>query len=113
MTTWSVSSAQALTQTLASAQSGDTVLLSAGTYGGVTIDSRVFAGGLTIKSADPGHPAVFTDLIVRSSEGLTFSGLEFFVDPAKGDNPFQILSSKNILMTGLDVHGSLNNNPAD
>ncbi len=102
-----VSDRGGLLQALKSAQSGDTILLAPGVYSGVTITNLKIAGGVTISSNDPGSPAVFTDLSIKNSSGLTFSSIEFDASNATASNPFKVLSSSHIHFDRLNVHGSL------
>ncbi|MEO6091918.1 MAG: right-handed parallel beta-helix repeat-containing protein [Novosphingobium sp.] len=92
------------------AASGDTIRLASGTYSGVTLQNIVKSGNVTITSRDPFNPAVLTDLFVKTSQGLTFSNLEFKVTT---DMPFQVLGSSRINFDGLDVHGTLNGSSND
>ena len=108
-----VNSAQSLTSALNSAKSGDTILLEAGNYSNVQIRGVAFNGGVTIASKDPGNPATLTGLVVNNSQGLSFQNLHLdFSSPWTVWNA-QIVNSKNIEFNNFDIHGSLNNNPAD
>jgi hypothetical protein len=65
-----VTNAAELTQALATATGGETIMLAAGNYGRlVMIDSTRanfdFASNVTIRSEDPGSPAVVTGLDMR------------------------------------------------
>jgi len=66
-----ISTAQQLQAALANAHAGD-VLKLAGAFDGVSLSNLHFASGVTITSADPTHEAVFTNLTVTNSSGLTF-----------------------------------------
>ncbi|WP_312162787.1 right-handed parallel beta-helix repeat-containing protein [Phenylobacterium sp.] len=106
-------SAAELTAALGSAKAGDRILLQAGNYGNVSLKGFVFDGAVTIASKDPGNPATLTGLTVQNSENLTFQNLHLdFSSPWTVWNT-QIIGSKNIELNNLDVHGSLNGNPAD
>jgi Ca2+-binding RTX toxin-like protein len=112
VTTFSVNSTAALVTALSQAKSGDVVTVASGTYSNVAIKNLQVAGNVTITSASPDKPAVFTDLLVRNSSGLTFQNLEL----AAGANaalPFQVTSSSNIVLDRLDVHGTLNGSSHD
>lgn len=74
---------------------------------------RGFHGSVTLTSADPLRPAVFTSLKLIESSGLTFDRLEFDtsgVHPgpygAMNTVPFQILNSDHITLRRLNVHGA-------
>ncbi|MET0270544.1 MAG: right-handed parallel beta-helix repeat-containing protein [Sphingomonas sp.] len=108
-----VKDSSGLASAIKAAASGDTILLAAGTYSNISIKGVSIAGNVTIQSQDAGKPAVFTDLMVRDSKGLTFSGIEFSVNPDNGIYGFQINNSTNINLTKLNVHGTMNNDPGD
>ena len=52
-------------------------------------------------------------LNVTSSSGITFSGLELSSVGLKSSYAFTVSNSSNISFTGLNVHGSMDNNPGD
>jgi Ca2+-binding RTX toxin-like protein len=112
VTTFSVNSTAALVSALSKAKSGDVVKVASGTYSNITIKNLQIAGNVTVTSADANKPAVFTDLLIRNSSGLTFQNLELAAG-AKANNPFQVASSSNIVFDKLDVHGTLNGSPED
>jgi len=112
VTTFSVNSTAGLISALSKAKSGDVVTVASGTYSNVAIKNLQVAGNVTITSANADKPAVFTDLLVRNSSGLTFQNLEL----AAGANaalPFQVAGSSNIVLDRLDVHGTLNGSSHD
>ena len=110
MTTYFVSTTNDLITAVRSAANGDTISLAAGTYSGVTLSAVNKTGNVTVTSTDLTHPATLTDLTVKNSSGLTFSGLELFVTR---DAPFQVLTSSRIALDSLDVHGTLNDSSND
>lgn len=105
-----VSSTTDLLSSLKVAQSGDTILLAAGTYSNVTIRDLKLEG-VTIASQNEASPAVFTDLSIRGSEGLSFKGVEFFAEYAKGSDRFLVYGSRDIHFDDVNVHGSIDGNP--
>lgn len=105
MANYSVNNVGQLTAALARAKSGDTVTVASGTYSNVKISNLKIAGNVTIVSADADKPAVFTDLSVKNSSGLTFRDLEFASDGKMYG--FQVNNSSNIVLDKLHVHGSL------
>lgn len=109
MGTFTVSTTSALLTCLATARSGDTILLASGTYSGVLIQNLSLAG-VTITSADLGNPAVLTDMTIRYCTGLNVNNLEMFVTK---DMPFQVQNSSNITLDQLNVHGSLDGTSND
>ncbi|WP_296596756.1 right-handed parallel beta-helix repeat-containing protein [Phenylobacterium sp.] len=106
-----VNSTQALSSALRTVQSGDTIKLAAGQYSDVVLYNIKVAGNITITSADPAHQATINGLIVNGSSGVTFKGLEFYVDPTKQDGTYQIFGSSNINFDRINMHGSLDGNP--
>jgi Ca2+-binding RTX toxin-like protein len=106
-----VDSAAALNAALKVAHSGDVIQLASGTYSGVLANNLHFATGVTVTEAQ-GANAVLTSLTVKASSGLTFSGLEFYADPAGAQNPFAVCAgSSDIHFDHVSVHGSLDGNP--
>jgi hypothetical protein len=101
-----VSSASALTSELGSAHSGDTILLQAGTYSGLSLSNLNFGSGVTIASADKNNQAVLTNFDMTGVTGLKFQNLTFNVTtPAYAG--FNVTNSHNITLDGVSVHGSL------
>jgi Ca2+-binding RTX toxin-like protein len=105
-----VTNAKDLLNAIKTAGSGDVIQVAAGTYSGLNLNGISKAGNVTITSLDANHPAVFTDLTVRSSSGLTFSNLEFY---ATKDCPFQVVSSSKVVFDSVFVHGSLDGTSSD
>ncbi|KQT31365.1 hypothetical protein ASG29_15585 [Sphingomonas sp. Leaf412] len=112
MSNFSVKTTDQLKYALTQAKSGDTITVASGTYSNVTLTNINIAGNVTIVSADPARPAVFTDMMLKNSSGLTFRGLEFDATSAKM-YAFTVFGSSNIVLDDLNVHGSLNGNPGD
>jgi hypothetical protein len=108
VTIFNVSSVTQLTGALSKAQNGDVIQLASGTYSNVFLSGYKIAGNVTITSADPLHPAVLTDMLVKGSSGLTFKGLDLS-NPVPGkDFAFQVQTSSNITLDHLTVHGPNN-----
>lgn len=105
MTVYTATDTASLLAVVGAVNAGDTILLAAGTYSGVTISNFAVAGSVTITSADPNNPALFTDLMVKNSQGLNISGVEMY---ANTDTPFQILNSTNIVLDSISMHGGYN-----
>jgi len=107
-----VSTTAALNSALASARPGDVIQLATGTYSGVAITARNFASDVTITSVDPSAPAVIRGgMVVTSSSGLTFTGLEFDSTGATSGQPFVVSDSRDIHFANVSVHGSMDGNP--
>ena len=102
-----VSNTAELSAALRSAQDGDTISLTAGTYSGLNFNHVNFATGVTITSLDPQNQAVLTNFNISESSGLTFRNLEFQANGGKGSLwGFQVNNSQNIAFDHLDVHGT-------
>lgn len=79
------------------AQSGDEIRLAPGQYAGVALKAILPAGTVTITSADPTNPAVFTDFVISGSSNLAISNVKMAVpDNSYTWYHFQIVSSSNI-----------------
>lgn len=85
-----------------------------GVYDDISLRNIKIDGNVTITSADPGKPAIIHDLELRYCQGLTFTKLEIEVTPTSTPaGAIGVFNSKNINFDQLNVHGSLNGNPAD
>lgn len=112
MATYTVSTTAQLLSALRSARSGDVVQLEAGTYSAVHIRGLNLSN-VTIQSKNPDQPAVFTDLVIRDSSGLTVRNVEFSFPEGSSPFPFQVLRSADIRIDQVHVHGSLDGNPGN
>ena len=110
MATINVSSTAALNSALKAAQSGDTILLSGGTYT-MSASNLHFATDVTVASASTSAPAAITNLSITDSSGITVRDLDLNALAAGGNNPFKVYRSQDIHLERLDVHGSLDGNP--
>jgi len=112
---YNIATAAELTTALGVAVAGDTLRLAAGNYGTFSIRDRVYAGHVRIESADPNNRAQFDGLTVRESSNLTLVNLNLGRTLNAGEPDFTTLNtireSQNITLTGVKVHGSLDNNP--
>lgn len=106
MTTFTVNTTAGLLNALSRAASSDTIVLAAGNYANVNLRNVNFNGNVTIKSADAGHPAVFADLSVKSSSGITFANVEFAATERSPLFSFSVTSSKAITFDNIEVHGT-------
>lgn len=92
-----VSTSAELMAAVKAAQPGDEVRVSPGQYSGVSLKGIMPAGNVTITSADPANPAVFSDLMISASSNLTLSNLKMTVPSGSYTwYHFQILGSSNI-----------------
>lgn len=113
MSVSTVSTSAELNQAIAAAQGGDTILLAPGEYAGVRVNGLKFDTAVTIRSADPNNEAVLKEFEVYSSKGVQFSGLEFSSVNATEYYAFRVTKSESVVFTDINIHGSLDNNPAN
>ena len=111
-----VASSEALYAALAQARGGETILLVGGDYGKLLLAASTkfnitFAAPVTIASADPGNPAVFSGLDLRDAENLILDGLVFDYtfrpDHPIYLRPFQIVNSTRITLRNSTFDGDL------
>ncbi|MCV6598063.1 MAG: right-handed parallel beta-helix repeat-containing protein, partial [Mangrovicoccus sp.] len=108
-----VESAAALSQALSLAQGGEVFVLAPGDYGALHISGQDFGpAGITIQSADPDDPAVFSRLSVYHSSDIAFAHVSFDYiaqpDAAISTPVTQITGSENISF----AHSSFLGDPA-
>jgi hypothetical protein len=89
---------------LKAATGGDTIVLQAGDYTGLTLTGLHFDIPVTITSADPGQLAVLDTLILRDMQGLIFKDLAVKVD--SGETGVAVSGSDNVVFDHLDVYGT-------
>lgn len=115
-TTLTVSNLSDLYATLAQAKGGETIQLAGGDYGRLALTSKsgfniTFPDNVTIISADPGNPAVFSGLSVVGAENLTFENIIFDYTFREGHphwtKPFSISGSSNITVRNSTFDGDL------
>jgi PKD repeat protein len=80
--TVNVSDAAGLMKALAGAAGGDVIVLQGGDYGRLSLTDQKnffadYASQVTIVSADPGNPAVFTSLMLKGIDNLKFDSVKF------------------------------------
>lgn len=110
MTTIFVSNAVQLMNAIKVAKNGDDIKLNAGAYNNIVIVDTVKAGNITISSADADRPAVFNNMAVKNSSGITFSDIEMF---SSKDSSFYVGNSSNIHFDDVYIHGTLNGSSFD
>lgn len=91
---------------LGKVESNTTVYAASGDYGTIYLNG-VAASGVTVTSLDADRPAVFTDLKINNSKGLTFSGLEIYAPPGGKSFAIGVYGSESIEFRSLYVHGTL------
>jgi hypothetical protein len=100
-----VSTPAELNSALASATGGETILLKGGDYGVFNSGARP-ATTVTLASADPANPAVFTGMTLSKAANLTLDGISFDYTYKAGDptwlRPFNVNDS-----TGIAIRNSV------
>jgi Ca2+-binding RTX toxin-like protein len=93
----SASTATELMAVIKLAQPGDEIRLAPGQYAAISLMGIVPAGNITITSADPANPAIFSSFTVSASSNLTISNVKMVVpDQSLTYYHFQVLGSSNI-----------------
>ncbi|MHC0055852.1 hypothetical protein ACT3G6_20535, partial [Actibacterium sp. D379-3] len=77
--------AENLGRVLQDARAGETIRLPGGQYGWLDLDGQRLARDVTIASADPSDPAVFSSVYIRGATNLTFDGILFDYTFQEGD----------------------------
>jgi len=118
MAVYNVTNAQQLQSALGLAIGGDRIVLAPGDYGSVSITGRNYASMVTIQTSTPSNPAHLDGLFVSRSSNLTFTGLDLGRGLADGESwktshLNTVKDSSNIRFAGVNIHGSLDNNPAN
>ena len=116
MQTIMVSTLSELYAALASAEGGETIALAPGNYGELFLGKKsyfdiTFPSNVTITSADPNNPAVFTDLDIREASNLTLDSLVFDYTFIPGQpisvKPFKISGGENITVSNSTFDGDV------
>ena len=112
--TITVSTNAQLTAALRTARGGETILLAPGDYGGIRLASLNPASTVTIRSADPAHGAVLSDLRIDRSSNFSFSNIDVHRPLAAGEpdhtQAAYISNSSNLSFVGMHFTGSMDNN---
>jgi PKD repeat protein len=87
-----VTTAEELSFALDHATGGETIILAAGNYGDLAISPKslknsegVYSETVTIRSANPDDPAVFTEVNIAGGQNIHFADLKFEFTPQEGD----------------------------
>lgn len=108
--TFNVSSAAQLTNALKAASGGDTILLAPGDYGPFDFNDYDYDSFVTVRSADPGDPAVFDRIDILRSSFLSIDSVH--VDsPSPGDVGSKVVhideGSHHIRFQNSEVNGKV------
>lgn len=104
-----------LHEALKTAQPGTVILLEAGDYGKLSLGlyneiKADFPGNVTIRSADPDNPAVFSSISLREVQNLSFEDVVFH---AKGaETAITVGDSSNIAIRNSLITGDLIEDPS-
>ncbi|WP_218036466.1 right-handed parallel beta-helix repeat-containing protein [Sphingobium sp. EM0848] len=108
-----IDDAASLTAALRRARGSETLLLEPGRYDILNLKGVSFARPVTLASRDPRRPAVLTGFRLRNVEGLILQDLEFDVVATNGMFSYDMTDCANIELRRINVHGSLDGNPAN
>lgn len=111
MSIFTVGDSLQLANAIKLAAGGDTILLSEGTYSGLSFKNLHFSQPVTITSETGG--AVLKSFNISNSNGLSFQNLEFSNAGETGYYTWGVTDSQDIHFNNIDIHGSLNGNPQD
>ena len=115
-TTTTVATLTELYAALKTAGGGDTILLQGGDYGKFQLMAKSgfnyqFPSNVTIASADPLNPAVFSGVDVREGKNITFDGIKFDYTFTAGTpiwvKPFIFSNSQNITIRNSTFDGDV------
>jgi hypothetical protein len=115
-TTITVSTSAELYAALAQVTGGETILLSAGDYGALTMNGRPgfpneFNSNITITSADPENPAVFDWMDIHGGRNITVDNVVLDYTFSEGDpdwtRPFEVNDSQNVNITNTVFDGDM------
>lgn len=114
--TTTVATLSELYAALKTAGGGDTILLKGGDYGNFELMAKSgfdyqFPSSVTIASADPANPAVFSGVDVRDAKNLTFDSIKFDYTFKEGTplwvKPFIFSNSENITIRNSVFDGDV------
>lgn len=105
-----VSTSRELYQALMFAKGGDSIRLASGNYGALTLDAEQgfdadFDGTVTLVSADPDAPAVFTGLDLTGVSNLTFDDVAFVAEEGAEEDAFSVSDSEYVTFQDTRVDG--------
>ena len=113
--TVTVANAAELLFALKHAHGGETILLKAGDYGSLHLNSAsgipAYSSQVTIKSADPSHAAVFHNVNFKNVNNVKFDSVVFDYKATAGaslsETPFKFINSSGITVTNSQISGDL------
>ncbi|OAN66978.1 hypothetical protein A7X12_09450 [Sphingomonas sp. TDK1] len=116
MTTVAVSTPAQLTAAINKARGGEEIVLAPGDYAAQRFIEIKYAQPVTLRSADPEHPARIAKLNMLNARNVVFQDIEFTRN--RGGEPYwfgivTITAGENIVFRRGSIHGSLNGNASD
>ena len=111
-----VKSLEELEAALAGAKGGETILLEGGDYGRFSMSKWIspqieFASTVTLTSADPDNPAVFSNVTLNGVTNMVMDGVVFDYTYTLGDKyndrPFEVNGSSNVTIRNSEFSGDL------
>ena len=109
-----VSNGDQLSAALAAAKGGDTIVLEGGDYGDVILRQNLmpnldFDKTVTVMSADPDRPAVFSSMALRDVSNIAFDGIEFNLETDASTSisviPFRVDNSQGVTIRNSTFSG--------
>src|SRR5680860_719990 len=101
--TINVANASELSNALANATGGETILLASADFGALDLKGSQYASNVTIKSADSSSMASFSQAYLNQSSNITFDAIKFDYNYSAGDrtfaSKFRVENSSNITFT--------------
>ncbi len=110
-----IRTAAALSEALKRARGGEIFLLAPGNYGTLSIKKATFRTPVTLRSADPGAKASFSEAYIRHASNITFDTIKFDYSFSPGEtfraSKFRVENSSDItfvdsLFDGDVAHGT-------
>jgi hypothetical protein len=117
MADFNVQTAAELKTALTQAKAGDRILLAAGSYGAISLKGINFTSDVTIMSADAKNQAKIDTITITDSSHLVLKALNIG-RPLNVGEPNHVemgtlLRVSHVTLDGLNVHGSLDNDPTN
>lgn len=101
MATFNVTNSAQLATALNQASGGDKIVLASGDYGRLDINEK-FSSTVTITSADAGHPAKFSSMLMNGAQNVTIDKVSFDYTYKATDSatykPFEVANSSKVVI---------------
>lgn len=117
MAIYNVTNATELQTALGKAVGGDRIWLAAGDYGNVSITNRNYSSNVIIQALPGTAKAEFDTFKITSSKNISVVGVDIGRALNTGEPEYTVLGgifkSSNIKFSGVTIHGSYDDNPAN